>query len=86
MKTLQLDNQEIEKFISQRYGSDTQSLWQDFATFVKVSLTDGYPGISKQEAKQRVAKALEEVEQGTATMLSQDEYDKEMNAFMKTLQ
>ena len=85
MKTIQIDSQEIENFISQRYGNDTQSLWQDFATFVKVSLTDGYPTISKQEAKQRVAKAVAEVEQGTATMLSQEEYDKEMNAFMKTL-
>ena len=85
MKTIQIDSQEIENFISERYGNDTQSLWQDFATFVKVSLTDGYPAISKKEAKQRVAKAIAEVEQGTATMLSQEEYDKEMNAFMKTL-
>lgn len=85
MKTIQIDSQEIENFISQRYGNDTQSLWQDFATFVKVSLTDGYPDISNQEAKQRVAKAIAEVEQGTATMLSQEEYDKEMNAFMKSL-
>jgi len=85
MKTIQIDSQEIEKFISQRYGNDTQSLWQDFATFVKVSLTDGYPDISKQEAKERVAKAITEVEQGTATMLSQEEYDQEMSAFMKTL-
>ncbi len=40
MKTLQIENQEIEEFISKCYGSDMQSLWQDFATFVKVSLTD----------------------------------------------
>ncbi len=85
MKTLQIENQEIEKFISQHYGNDTQSLWQDFATFVKVSLTDGYASISKEEAKKRVAKAIDEVENGTATMLSQEEYDKDMNVFMKSL-
>ena len=85
MKTLQIENQEMEEFISNRYGSDTQSLWQDFATFVKVSLTDAYPSISKEEAKRRVAKAIEEVEQGKAEMLSQKEYDVEMNEFLKNL-
>ncbi len=85
MKTLQINNSEIENFISNRYGNDTQSLWQDFAAFVKVSLTDGYPAISKDEAKQRVAKAIAEVEADTTKMLSQEEYDKEMNAFMKSL-
>jgi hypothetical protein len=85
MKTLQIENQEMEEFISNRYGSDMQSLWKDFATFVKVSLTDAYPGISKEEAKRRVAKAIEEVEQGKAEMLSQKEYDVEMNEFMKNL-
>lgn len=85
MKTLQIENQEMEEFISKRYGSDMQSLWQDFATFVKVSLTDAYPSISKQEAKQRVAKAIEEVEQGKAEMLSPKEYEAEINEFMKNL-
>lgn len=85
MKTLQIENQEMEEFISRRYGSDMQSLWKDFATFVKVSLTDAYPSISKEEAKRRVAKAIEEVEKGKAEMLSQKEYDVEMNEFMKNL-
>jgi len=85
MKTLQIENQEMEEFISQRYGTDMQSLWQDFATFVKVSLTDAYPSISKEEAKRRVSKAIEEVEQGKAEMLSQKEYDIEINEFMKNL-
>jgi hypothetical protein len=85
MKTLHIENQEMEEFISKRYGSDMQSLWKDFATFVKVSLTDSYPSISKQEAKQRVAKAIEEVEQGKAEMLSPQEYETEINEFMKHL-
>jgi len=85
MKTLQIENKEIESFIDNRYGNDIQSLWQDFSSFVKVSLSDNYASISKEEAKLRVAKAIEEVELGNADMLSQEEYDKEMNAFMKTL-
>jgi len=85
MKTLQIENREIENFISHRYGDDMQSLWQDFATFVKVSLTDSYPTISKDEAKQRVSKAIAEIEDNSAKMLSQEEYDKEMNLFMKSL-
>ena len=82
---LQIENKEIEDFIDKRYGTDTQSLWQDFATFVKVSLTDDYPSIDTDEAKRRVEKALKELEDGTATMLSQEAYDEDMQAFMKSL-
>jgi len=85
MMTLEVQNKEIERFIDNRYGNDMQSLWQDFSSFVKVSLSDDYASISKEEAKIRVAKAIEEVELGNADMLSQEEYDIEMNAFMKTL-
>ena len=85
MKTLQIENTEIEIFIANRYGNDMQSLWQDFSSFVKVSLSDGYDTVTKQEAKERVAQAIEEIESGDADMLSQEEYDKEMHAFMKAL-
>jgi len=85
MRTLQIENHEIESFIENRYGQDTQSLWQDFATFVKVSLNDNYPSISSAEAKRRVENALKEIDDGTATMLTQEAYDKEMNAFMDKL-
>ncbi len=85
MKTLQIENTEIETFIANRYGNDMQSLWQDFSSFVKVSLSDGYDTVTKQEAKERVAQAIEEIESGDADMLSQEEYDKEMHAFMKAL-
>ena len=85
MRTLQIENAEIESFIENRYGQDTQSLWQDFAIFVKVSLNDNYPSISAAEAKRRVENALKEIDDGTATMLTQEAYDKEMNAFMDKL-
>ena len=85
MLALQIENKEIENFIDKRYGTDTQSLWQDFSAFVKVSLTDDYPSIDADEAKRRVEKALKEIEDGTATMLSQEAYDEEMQTFMKSL-
>ena len=85
MLALQIENKEIENFIDKRYGTDTQSLWQDFSAFVKVSLTDDYPSIDANEAKRRVEKALKELEDGTATMLSQEAYDEEMQVFMKSL-
>ena len=85
MRTLQIENHEIESFIEHRYGQDTQSLWQDFATFVEASLNDNYPSISASEAKSRVESALREIDDGTATMLTQEAYDKEMDAFMDKL-
>ena len=85
MLTLQIQNKEIENFIDKRYGTDTQSLWQDFSAFVKVSLTDNYPSIDANEAKRRVEKAIQEIEDDTATMISQEAYDKEMQIFMKSL-
>jgi 5,10-methylenetetrahydrofolate reductase len=85
MLTLQIQNPEVESFISSRYGADMQSLFQDFSTFVKVALSDGYPAITADEARARVAKALQEIDEGAATMLSQEAYDAEMQAFMKRL-
>jgi len=48
-------------------------------------LEDGYPAISKDEAKKRVLEAVESVKKGNATLLNQQEYDDDMNEFMKTL-
>lgn len=85
MRTIQINNPEIESFISSEYGNDTQSLLSDFVKFVKLSLDDGYPTISKDEAKRRVAQAVEEVKNGKAILLSQKEYDKDMDEFLKSL-
>jgi hypothetical protein len=85
MQTIRINNPEIEKFISSQYGNDTQSLLKDFVDFVKISLDDSYPSLSNEEAKQRVAQAVEEVKKGTANLLSQDEYDRDMKEFMKSL-
>ncbi len=85
MQTIQINNPEIESFIASRYGSDTQSLINDFIKFVKLSLDDGYPAITKEEAKKRVAKSLQEIKSGEAVLLNQEEYDKEIDEFIKTL-
>ncbi len=85
MQTIQINNPEIENFISSQYGDDTQSLLNDFMKFVKLSLDDNYPAISKNEAKRRVSQAVVEVKNGQAILLSQEEYDKDMNEFLKSL-
>jgi len=85
MQTIQINNPEIEKFISSQYGEDTQTLLKDFVEFMKLSLDDGYPALTAEEASKRVAQAVKEVKNGTANLLSQDEYDKDMNEFMKSL-
>ena len=85
MQTIKINNPDIEKFISSRYGNDTESLLNDFVKFVKLSLDDGYPAISKDEAKKRVAKAVEDVKSGEAVLLSQEEYDADMNKFIESL-
>jgi len=85
MQTIQINNPEIENFISSQYGNDTQGLLSDFVKFVKLSLDDGYPAISKDEARRRVAQAVEEVKNSKAVLLSQEEYDEDMNEFLKSL-
>ena len=85
MQTIQINNPEIESFISTEYGNDTQSLLSDFVKFVKLSLDDGYPAISRDEARKRVAQAVADVKSGNAVLLSQEEYDKDMNEFLKSL-
>ena len=85
MQTIQINNPEIESFISSQYGDDTKSLLTDFMKFVKLSLDDGYATITKEEATKRVSQAVDEVKNGSAKLLTQDEYDEDMNEFMKSL-
>jgi hypothetical protein len=85
MQTIQINNPDIENFILSEYGDDTESLLSDFVKFVKLSLNDGYPAISKDEAKKRVVQAVKEVKNGEAILLSQEEYDADMNEFIKSL-
>lgn len=85
MQTIQINNPEIEKFISSKYGNDTQTLLNDFVNFMKLSLNDGYPSLCASEARKKVAQAVAEVKNGSVKLLNQDEYDEDMNEFMKSL-
>ena len=85
MQTIQINNPEIEEFISSQYGNDTQTLLNDFVSFVKLSLDDAYPAISKEDAKRRVALAIKEVQKSEALLLSEEEYNKEIDEFMSSL-
>ncbi|MFK5937237.1 MAG: hypothetical protein QM497_02465 [Sulfurimonas sp.] len=85
MQTIQINNSEVEKFLSSQYGSDTQTLLNDFVKFMKFSLNDGYPTISSEKARERVLQAIVEVKNGSAKSLNQNEYDEDMNEFMKSL-
>ena len=85
MQTIQINNPENESFLTSNYGDDTQSLLKDFVKFVKLSIDDGYPAISKEEARARITKAVEEVKSGEAVLLTQDEYDRDINEFLRTL-
>ncbi len=72
MQTIQINNHEIETLIASK-------------KFMKRSFDDGYPAISKEEARKRVALAVEEVKFGKATLLTQEEYDKDMDEFLNSL-
>ncbi len=85
MQTIQINNPEIENFLTSNYGDDTQSLLKDFVKFVKLSIDDSYSAISKDEARTRITKAVEEVKNGEAILLTQDEYDRDINEFLRTL-
>jgi len=85
MKTIQINNPELEQLISSQYGSDTESLLTDFTKFIKLSFDDGYPSISKEEASKRVHEAIKEVEIGSAKLLSEDEYERDINEFISSL-
>ena len=85
MQTIQINNPEVEMLIESKYGSDTQSLLSDFVQFIKLSIDDGYPAISKEEARKRVSQAVKELREGKATFLNQEEYDKDMDNFLSLL-
>ncbi|MGD9718905.1 MAG: hypothetical protein AB7U24_06665 [Sulfurimonadaceae bacterium] len=50
-----------------------------------ILLNEGYPAILKEEAEKRVKKAVDEVKNNEAKLLTQEEYDRDMNEFLKTL-
>jgi uncharacterized membrane-anchored protein YitT (DUF2179 family) len=85
MITLQINNPDIENFIKSNYGVDKYKLISDFVSFIKNRFDSDRFSITSHEAKQRVEKAMQELENGSAIMLLEDEYNKEMQEFISTL-
>ncbi len=82
MQTIKI---EIEDHIYKKVVDSGVNLQERFKEMIYDFLDDGYPAITTEEAKRRVAKAVKDVRNGSATLLTQEEYDKDMDSFLKSL-
>ena len=77
---IELEDSLYENIVAK--GIDIQSKIKEF---IYETMDDGYPAISFEEAKQRVADAVERYKTGKGTYYTEEEYEKEMNAFFDLL-
>ena len=82
MQTIKI---EIEDHIYKKVVDSGVNLQERFKEMIYDFLDDGYPAITTEEAKRRVANAVKDVRDGSATLLTQEEYDKDMDSFLKSL-
>ena len=82
MQTIKI---ELEDHIYKRVVDSGVNLQEKFKEMIYDFLDDGYPAVSTEEAKKRVAKAVKDVRDGNAILLTQEEYDKDMDKFLKSL-
>ena len=82
MQTIKI---EIEDHIYKKVVDSGVNLQERFKEMIYDFLDDGYPAITTKEAKRRVANAVKDVRDGSATLLTQEEYDKDMDSFLKSL-
>ncbi len=82
MQTIKI---ELEDHIYKRAIDSGVNLQEKFKEMIYDVLDDGYPAITTEEAKRRVAKAVKDVRDGSAILLTQEEYDKDMDKFLKSL-
>ena len=68
-----------------RGGIDIQKKFNEFLSQFSF-VDDGYPTIGTEEAKRRVANAVEEYHSGKGTYFSEDEYADRMGSFMEKLE
>lgn len=66
-------------------SNDGQEFSEDIVNNSEDSIYDKFLQISKNEAAARVTQAVEEVRSNQATLFNQEEYDNDMNKFMKSL-
>lgn len=85
MQTIKL---EIENSIYEDImdgGIDIQKKFNEFLKQFAI-IDDGYPAIGTDEAKRRVAEAVEEYRSGKGIYLNEDKYNSSMNRFMAKLE
>ena len=82
MQTIKI---ELEDHIYKRVIDSGVNLQEKFKEMIYDFLDDGYPAITTEEARKRVAKAVKDVRGGSAILLTQEEYDKDMDKFLKSL-
>ncbi len=66
-------------------SNDGQEFNEDIVNNSEDGIYDKFLQISKNEAAARVTQAVEEVKSNKATLFNQEEYDNDMNKFMKSL-
>ena len=82
MQTIKI---ELEDHIYKRVIDSGVNLQEKFKEMIYDFLDDGYPAITTEEARKRVAKAVKDIRDGNAILLTQEEYDKDMDKFLKLL-
>jgi len=82
MQTIKI---ELEDHIYKIVIDSGVNLQEKFKEMIYDFLDDGYPAITTEEARKRVAKAVKDVRDGSAILLTQEEYDKDMDKFLKSL-
>ena len=82
MQTIKI---ELEDHIYKKVVDSGVNLQERFKEMIYDFLDDGYPAITTKEAKRRVANAVKDVRDGSATLLTQEEYDKDIDRFLKSL-
>ena len=82
MQTIKI---KIDDYIYKKAVESGVNLQEKFKEMVYDFLDDGYPAITFEEAKERVAKAVKDINDDSAVLLTQEEYDKDMDNFLKSL-
>ena len=82
MQTIKI---ELEDHIYKRVIDSGVNLQEKFKEMIYDFLDDGYPAITTEEARKRVVKAVKDIRDGNAILLTQEEYDKDMDKFLKLL-
>lgn len=87
MQTINLQFQ-VENDIYENFINNAQEIKEKIREFLFCELNkrDSYPSIGTEEAKRRVAQAVEEYRGGTGIYLSEQEYTIRMDTFMEELE